>query len=327
MFITYHNTCNTFNTTEYEYSFLATHSWPPRTACTPTCMASRGLVQASGTVRPQRCTASVGGDPGSISTCCAWMLRFIEKAEFHKFQFIECVFYNRYFRVIGYSYCKAFRNMSHENLLPRPGMDQGKSWPEVLRFEWFCGHDTAPGTKTIDLGATWGCCFQSNARHVQKWQAGLPESNLCKNNISFGTPEQNCSADIHLRLLEDHFKTQTVRVVHFAWFISGLELDTSWFGPSNWAKLNIHLLNSFKFSTFLNMYYCSTSGLDLQPAQHDLDPWKEKISVSQGQKTCRRPRTRLAWLVPWRRALNGSRCLAESTQDCNGLIHSTIYLL
>lgn len=22
-----------------------------------------------------------------------------------------------------------------------PGMDQGKGWPEVLRFEWFCGHD------------------------------------------------------------------------------------------------------------------------------------------------------------------------------------------
>ena len=192
MFITYHNTCSTFNTTVYENSVLAIHSWPPRTACAPTCMASRGLVQASGTVRPQRCTASVGGDPGSISTCCAWMLRFIEKAEFHKFQFIECVFYTRYFRVIGYSCCKAFRNMRHENLLPRPGMDQGKSWPEVLRFEWFCGHDTAPGTKTIDLGATWGCCFQSNARHVQKWQAGLPESNLCKDNISFGIPEQNC---------------------------------------------------------------------------------------------------------------------------------------
>jgi hypothetical protein len=27
---------------------------------------------------------------------------------------------------------------------PRPGMDQGKGWPEVLRFEWFCGHDIAP---------------------------------------------------------------------------------------------------------------------------------------------------------------------------------------
>ena len=23
-------------------------------------------------------------------------------------------------------------------------MDQGKGWPEVLRFEWFCGHDIAP---------------------------------------------------------------------------------------------------------------------------------------------------------------------------------------
>ena len=22
-----------------------------------------------------------------------------------------------------------------------PGMDQGLAWPEVVRFEWFCGHD------------------------------------------------------------------------------------------------------------------------------------------------------------------------------------------
>ena len=112
-------------------------------------------MQARGIVRSQRCTASVGGDPGSISTCCAWMLRFIEKAEFHKFEFIElCFLYLSLLQGHWIFLLQVFRNMSHENLLPRPGMDQGKSWPEVLRVEWFCGHDTAPGTKTIDSGAT-----------------------------------------------------------------------------------------------------------------------------------------------------------------------------
>ena len=74
--------------------------------------------------------------------------------------------------------------------------------------------------------------------------------------ITYRLGPRSKTADIHLRLLEDHFKTQTVRVVHFARFISGLELDTSWFGPSNWAKLNIHLSN-FKKS-FKHFWICTT---------------------------------------------------------------------
>ena len=42
-------------------------------------------------------------------------------------------------------------------------MDDGKTWPEVLRFEWFCGHDIEP------LVGKWIESVESDSIREMRW--------------------------------------------------------------------------------------------------------------------------------------------------------------